>query len=107
LWVEDGHGSHLRTRVKCCGQVVRAGGGGDDGTGRVQDGVDDDVHALARARRAKQDYGVLDAGVTVHSMRAAEPMTEFPDLRVDQTWSQVRGSGGQCLGTGDLGNLAS
>jgi len=65
------------------------------------------VHALARARRAKQDYGVLDAGVTVHSMRAPEQMTEVTDLRVDQAWSQVAGPGGQGLGTSDFGNLAS
>jgi hypothetical protein len=42
------------------GQVVWPGRGGDDGSGRVEDGVDDDVEAFTGPGWADQEDGVFD-----------------------------------------------
>jgi hypothetical protein len=58
----------------------------------IQDGVDDDVQALARAREASMTWS-LHAGVAVHPMPAPEPVAQLADLGVGQGWAQVRASG--------------
>ena len=66
------------------GEVVGAGGGGDDGAGRVADGVDHDVQPFAGPWWADQQDGVLDGGPHLAASCGAEQVAHIGRARIGE-----------------------
>ena len=76
LRVEDRDRSASLAGGEGGGDVVGPGRGGDDRAGCVEDRVDDDVQALARAGRAEQQDRVLDGRPHALATGAAEQVAD-------------------------------
>ena len=73
LRVEHGDRSAVAlSGVECGGEVVGSGAGGDDGAGRVEDRVDDDVEAFTGAGRADEQDRVFDRCPDLRAVAGAE-----------------------------------
>ncbi|MEZ5113215.1 MAG: hypothetical protein R2693_07060 [Nocardioidaceae bacterium] len=76
MGVEDCDWTDLLAGGDGGGDVVGSGCGGHDSAGGVEDGVDDDVQALAGPRRPEQQDRVLDRGPDLHAAGASEQVSD-------------------------------
>jgi hypothetical protein len=81
LRVEDRHRSAFLTGRNGGDDVVGAGGRRDDGTGRVEDRVDDEVQALAGPGRSDDQDRVLDRGPDLSAAATPEQVADILRLR--------------------------
>ena len=77
LRVEHGDLSLPRPRFQRCGEVVRAGGGRDDGTGCVENRVDDHMQAFSGTRWPDQQNAVFDRGPYLPAFAGTEEISDI------------------------------
>ena len=91
LWVEDGDRPAFLAGVDGGGDVVGPRGGGDDGAGGVEDGVDDEVQSLAGSRRTDDEDRVLDRCPDLPATAASDQVADVARPRVLDRGTEGRG----------------